>query len=221
MQRGFPFISFAIMVQNEEKVLKPLLEQLTDFSKQYHNSEIVIVDGGSNDATIELASKYVPMEKIFVRQFENDFSDQRNFLTSLCSGEWIFHIDADELMSRDLFFKLNDMLTQASSNNIDVLLLPRVNSIPNMTLEDKEKFENWGWIIDEERHINYPDYQSRIQRKNSMIKWVNPVHERLEGFQKYYHVPADDKKLVLLHKKDKIRQYQQQNRYRKITEDLK
>ena len=84
MQRGFPFISFAIMVQNEEKILKPLLEQLADFSKQYHNSEIVIVDGGSNDATIELASKYVPMEKIFVRQFENDFSDQRNFLTSLC-----------------------------------------------------------------------------------------------------------------------------------------
>jgi len=87
MERGFPFISFAIMVQNEEKIIKPLLEQLKDFQEQYHNSEIIVVDGGSNDKTLELLYEYVPNSNIYSKKFMGNFADQRNFLTSLCNGE--------------------------------------------------------------------------------------------------------------------------------------
>ena len=215
MERGFPFISFAIMVQNEEKTIKPLLEQLTDFQNQFHNAEIMVVDGGSDDKTLEILSKYVPEGNIYKRTFNGDFADQRNFLTSLCNGEWIFHIDADELMPRELYNKLNDILTSAAVGGIEVLFVPRVNTITNMTLEDKDRFESMGWKVDAERHVNFPDYQSRIQRKNSMIVWEGKVHETLNGFQKYYHIPAE-KSISLIHAKTKERQFEQLNRYDKI-----
>jgi len=47
-------------------------------------------------------------------------------------------------MSKDLFFKLNSILTSAGSNNLDVLMVPRVNIIEGMTLEDKKRFESIG-----------------------------------------------------------------------------
>lgn len=220
MNRGFPFISFALMVQNEENTIKPLLEQLRDFQEQYHNSEIIAVDGGSTDKTLEVLHKYIPSSNIYSKSFRGNFSDQRNFLTSVCNGEWIFHIDADELLGKDLFFKLNDILTSAGSNAIDVLMVPRVNIIENMTLEDKKRFESIGWVIDEDRHINFPDYQFRIQRKNSMIRWENNVHEKLTGYEKYYYLPKE-KGLSLIHKKTRERQYKQLNLYRQLAQQQK
>lgn len=215
MERGFPFISFAIIVQNEENTITPLLQQLKDFQEQYNNAEIVVVDGGSDDKTLEVVSKYVPKTNVYVKPFTNDFAEQRNFLTSKCKGEWIFHIDADELMSRDLFFKLNDILTSAASNTIDVLFVPRVNIIEKMTLDDKKRFEGIGWQVDKDRHINFPDYQTRIQRKNSLIYWEGKVHEQLTHYERYFYLPKD-KKVALIHNKSAERQYKQLNRYSKI-----
>ena len=55
--------------------------------------EIVIVDTGSTDKTLEIAKKYT--DKILHFPWTNDFSEARNFAKDQCTGDWILSIDAD------------------------------------------------------------------------------------------------------------------------------
>jgi 2-polyprenyl-6-hydroxyphenyl methylase/3-demethylubiquinone-9 3-methyltransferase len=82
-----PKLSAAIIVLNEEKNLPGLLEQLDWVD------EIVVVDGGSSDATVPLARRYT--DQVSVRPFR-DYAEQRNRAVASCRGEWVLFIDADE-----------------------------------------------------------------------------------------------------------------------------
>lgn len=86
-------LSIAMIVKNEEKNLERTLKPLIKF-QGYIDSEIVIVDTGSIDKTVEIAQKYT--DKVFFHQWNDDFGDMRNISISHCSGEWVMIIDADE-----------------------------------------------------------------------------------------------------------------------------
>ena len=60
--------------------------------------------------------------------------------------------------------------------------------------------------------INKWDYQTRIIKKSHSIKWINKVHERLDGFKTYSTLPAQDE-FCLLHPKTIERQEKQNNFY--------
>ena len=81
-------LSVAIIVKNEEAMIRSCLESVKDAD------EIIVVDTGSEDRTAEIAREYT--KKIRPNLWEEDFSKARNFSCSLCSGEWILSIDADE-----------------------------------------------------------------------------------------------------------------------------
>lgn len=82
-----PSVSVIIIAQNEERNLPGLLRTL-DWP-----DEIVMVDGGSTDATVEIARSFGV--KVFQRPFDN-FARQQNYALSLPSGDWILSLDADE-----------------------------------------------------------------------------------------------------------------------------
>jgi glycosyltransferase involved in cell wall biosynthesis len=82
-----PTISVIIIAQNEERNLPGLLRAL-DWP-----DEIVLVDGGSTDATCEIARSFGV--KVFERPFDN-FARQQNYSLSLARGDWIISLDADE-----------------------------------------------------------------------------------------------------------------------------
>jgi glycosyltransferase involved in cell wall biosynthesis len=82
-------LSFALMVKNEGENLERCLTSVLPFSP-----EIVVLDTGSSDNTIEIAKKFT--DKIFHQQWQDNFSLHRNKSFSLTNGEWIFQIDADE-----------------------------------------------------------------------------------------------------------------------------
>jgi tetratricopeptide (TPR) repeat protein len=84
-----PFLSLCMIVKNEEKNLPRCL----DSAKPYVD-EIVIVDTGSEDRTVEIAASYGA--KVAYFQWCNDFAAARNYALSLVSGEWILVLDADE-----------------------------------------------------------------------------------------------------------------------------
>jgi tetratricopeptide (TPR) repeat protein len=82
-------ISACMMVKNEEELLPGCLDSIRDWV-----DEIIVVDTGSTDRTIEIAESYGA--KIFNQPWEGNFSKHRNYSTSLASCDWIFIIDADE-----------------------------------------------------------------------------------------------------------------------------
>ncbi len=89
-----PSISACMIVKNEEELLPDCLESIRDWV-----DEIIIVDTGSDDKTIEIAKSYGA--KIYHQKWEGNFSKHRNYSLSLASSEWVFIIDADERMVVD------------------------------------------------------------------------------------------------------------------------
>lgn len=82
-------LSLAIIVKNEENLLRGCLDSVKDVV-----DEIILVDTGSTDSTIEIAQEY--NAAIYSFDWINDFSAARNFALSKCTGEWILTLDADE-----------------------------------------------------------------------------------------------------------------------------
>lgn len=86
-------LSICMMVKNEEKNLYRCLKSIVELTKKL-SCEIIVVDTGSTDKTIEIAKKYT--DKIFIHPWENNFSKMRNISIGYATGDWIFILDADE-----------------------------------------------------------------------------------------------------------------------------
>ena len=82
-------ISACMIVRDEEKVLGECLKSIKDWV-----DEIIIVDTGSSDKTVEIAESYGA--KVFHQEWTDDFSFHRNHSMSKATKDWIFIIDADE-----------------------------------------------------------------------------------------------------------------------------
>lgn len=82
-------ISACLIVKNEEKLLPQCLDSIKDWV-----DEIIIVDTGSTDKTMDIARSYGAL--VYEQKWQNDFSFHRNYSISKATGDWIFIIDADE-----------------------------------------------------------------------------------------------------------------------------
>lgn len=176
-------ISYAITAHNEHAELDRLLFQLDKDIRDI--DEIVLqVDTTATKEVLDVASRY---SKPSVHQFalKGDFASFKNNLKSKCTGEWIFQIDADEYLSDALLHSLPEIL--ASNPAVDLLLVPRVNTVKGLTDEHVKK---WGWNVNENGWVNFPDYQPRIFQNSPKIKWVSKVHEVPTGFTTYGLLPA-------------------------------
>lgn len=86
-------ISICIIAKNEEKHMEQFLSSIKEHFKEC-NYEIVLVDTGSTDRTVEIAKKYT--DKVFHFAWIQDFSAARNFSLSCASHDWILVLDCDE-----------------------------------------------------------------------------------------------------------------------------
>jgi hypothetical protein len=121
--------------------------------------------------------------------------------------DYIFQIDADEVPNITLIKHIPEILE--INLGIDVLLVPRVNTVEGLT---QEHIQKWGWVIDNQGWVNYPDFQWRIYKNTSSIKWVNKVHERLIGYKTISNLPQIED-YSLYHPKTIERQERQNNYY--------
>jgi len=94
------------------------------------------------------------------------------------------------------------------NSDLEVLLVPRVNTVEGLT---QEHIQKWRWNVDEKGRVNWPDYQWRIWKNIPEIKWINKVHERLNGFKTYASLP-DNESYSLYHPKT-IERQEKQNAY--------
>ncbi len=120
-------ISICMMVKDEEKNIRRCLNSLKPILKNI-DSELVIVDTGSKDKTVEISNEYT--DKIYFHEWENDFSRMRNKTISYAKGNWIFIIDADEEIT-----DCNNIIRflKSSKNNKFQTGLLDVKSIQNLS----------------------------------------------------------------------------------------
>lgn len=179
-------ISYAITVCNEYLEIKRLISLLQEI-KRNEDEIVVLFDKGSGTAEVW---DYLKSQKDCIceaKTFKNHFADWKNHLTSLCTGDYIFQLDADELPHRLLIDSLPVLLENNPHN--DVYLVPRVNTVKD--LEEKH-ITKWGWRVDKKGWINWPDYQWRIWKNKNNISWVNKVHEKLSGHSTYAPLPKTE-----------------------------
>jgi tetratricopeptide (TPR) repeat protein len=98
-------VSACMIVKNEEEHLQACLESIRDWV-----DEIIVVDTGSTDRTVEIAKSFGA--KIFFQQWEGDFSKARNYSLAQADKDWIFIIDADEEFVREDIPLIKKMMGQ-------------------------------------------------------------------------------------------------------------
>jgi len=208
-------ISYGITVHNEAEELNKLLEIL--IHKTDPEDEIVIVDDFSNQETQEVITSWtqqyghedMKVIKVYQRKLNGDFASQKNYVIEQCSGDYIFHLDADEYPHEVL---LRDIKQVLEINDVDLIWVPRVNTVDGLT---EKHIQQWGWKVTEQGWINYPDFQSRVFKNNKDIRWVRPVHEQIQGAKTYAHLPPHEE-LSLYHPKTIQKQEQQNQLYSEI-----
>jgi glycosyltransferase involved in cell wall biosynthesis len=198
-------ISIAITVCNEHKELETLLDYLQEraLSPEYEIIIQIDKDNHTDDVIGVIVNRGI---KHHFFPLNKDFATYKNELIKHCSGEYIFQVDADELPNVELLNMLPGILE--SNPDVDVYLVPRINTVSGIT---EEHIQKWRWNVEGDR-INFPDYQWRIYKNIPSIKWINKVHERLDGFKTYSTLPPLDE-FCLLHPKTIERQEKQNNFY--------
>lgn len=134
-------LSVSIITYNEEKNLLRLLQSIHRIA-----DEIVVMDSGSQDRTLEIAR--AAGARIFQRPFR-DFGDQKNFAAAQAANDWVLSVDADEELSEELKESLRAW--KAETPKYDVYEMAR---------------RTWylgAWI----RHSRwYPDHQRKLYRRD-------------------------------------------------------
>jgi glycosyltransferase involved in cell wall biosynthesis len=180
-------LSYAITACNEHVELERLLDQLNKHIRP--EDEIVVqLDSTATDEVKKVAEKYnvggfYEYHRIMC-SLNSDFATFKNNLKDHCTREFIVFIDADEYLSEQLLLNLPELVDL--NYDVDLFLVPRINTVEGLT---KEHITKWGWHVNESGWVNYPDYQTRIVKNSSKIKWINKVHERLVGAERICTLP--------------------------------
>jgi glycosyltransferase involved in cell wall biosynthesis len=203
-----PSISYAITACNEHVELERLLDQINEHIRP-EDEIIVQLDSTATDEVKKVAELYnVGASYEYHRitfGLNGDFASFKNNLKSHCSRDYIFQIDADEYLSEELILSLPQILEM--NPDVELYAVPRINTVKGLTSEHINK---WGWYINENGWINYPDHQTRILKNIPEIKWINKVHERLVGAKEIVPLPEG---YDLIHPKTIERQEKQNNFY--------
>lgn len=144
-------LTVTVITLNEENNLSKCLE-----SAKFLADEIIILDSGSTDKTVEIAKKYGA--KVFERDFDN-FANQKNAAANYATGEWILSMDGDEELTPELSKEIKEVIEDGYNG----YLIPRRNFI----LGKEIKHSRWS-----------PDKHIWLWKK-SRGKWVGEVHEEV------------------------------------------
>ena len=207
-------ISYAITVCNEHKEIDKLLTFL--FEHKRKEDEVVVQRDNGNatekvwDVCERFESKQAVEYKHVSHALNKNFAAYKNNLNKQCTGDWIFQIDADELPNEYLIKALPFILE--TNPDVEAYWVPRVNTVAGIT---DEHIAKWGWKVNEDGWVNFPDWQMRIYRNSENIYWIKPVHEQLKGYTKFANLPPEEK-FCLYHPKNIGRQEQQNAFYETI-----
>ncbi|MDE6844704.1 MAG: glycosyltransferase [Lachnospiraceae bacterium] len=146
-----PTISLCMILKNEEMYIARCLDSVADLV-----DEIIIVDTGSTDRTVEIVSDYT--SKVYTYAWTDDFSDARNYSFSKASMEYCMWMDADDVLEKtekDEFMRLKQSLPA----DTDIVMM------------------KYHTAFDEAGMPSFSYFRERWIRNSSEYRWVGAVHE--------------------------------------------
>lgn len=233
MKSKYPHISYAIPVCNEHMELETLLNQLNEWVDTHDQ---IIIQKDHDNVTEDVVSVIDEFGLKCKCEFDvisfplrNDFASFKNHLKLYCSKDYVFQIDADEILGDSLLMDLPVLLYD--NPDTDLFFLPRINIVKGLTIEYAES-QHWQLrktdfpIATElnEYVVNFPDRQARLFKNKPEIKWRNRVHEVVTGHKSYIDMASGMRELdpeqiqswCLIHIKDLDRQIKQNEKYSRI-----
>jgi hypothetical protein len=205
-------ISFAITVCNEIEEIKRLIPFLLKHKRPQDEIVILFDEKNGSNEILDFLLEYNNLPNIQTWrgfEFDNNFSDWKNKLNGYCNGDYIFQLDADEMISEYMVKNVSEIVSL--NPEVELLFLPRINKVNGIT---EEHIKSWNWKVDDFGRINFPDYQGRIYKKGLM--WEGKVHERIGKVKNYSLLPSDEVSYCIEHYKDIIKQEKQNNLYSNI-----
>ena len=200
-------ISFAITVCNELEEIKRLVPFLFEHKRKEDEIVLLYDEKNGNPEVLDFLlpyNKYPNVQTWRGFDFEGNFADWKNKLNDYCTGDYIYQLDADEMINDYMIQNLSTILEL--NPNVDLIFVPRINTVNGLT---EEHIKKWGWRLDEKGWVNFPDPQGRIYKKG--MSWYGKVHERIYGGQKFSSLPLDEEYCIQHHKT--IERQEKQNNY--------
>ena len=192
-----PSLSVCMMVQNSDKTLTVALESLANVY-----DKLIIVDGGSNDFTCDIALSYGAT--IIHSPWLGNHSQQRNVYLKAVNTDWVFVLDSDEFINSQLVEFLQLIKLPSTQINTDNFWITR----------------KWISPLSKNHYItskpHYPDFQRRLFKYNEHIFYQGQIHETIHNLLDQGQCLAE---LSIYHldlfinsqekRRDKIRKYSQ------------
>ena len=148
-------LSVLMITKNAKEVIEEALKSLKGLW-----DELVIIDSGSKDGTLEIAKKFT--NNVSSYPFQDNYSDVRNIGLSKVTGNWILVLDADERLSEELKRKISVLI---NDRNTDGYWFRR------KTFISTKEYLRYG--------LFYPDWQLRLFRNKRGYYFKGAVHEQL------------------------------------------
>jgi len=148
-------ISLCMIVKNEENTLPRCLNSVKDLV-----DEIIIVDTGSTDKTVEIAKQYT--DRVYHFTWVNSFAKARNYSFSLATKDYILFLDADDVLleeDQEKFRKLKETLDPS----VDVV-----------TMIYQTGFDEYGNVT-----LRYR--RNRLTKREKNFQWIGDIHEYLDA----------------------------------------
>jgi len=179
-------LSVALAVYNEEKNLEACLKSIQDIA-----GEIIVVDGGSVDKTVQIAEKY--KAKVIKTSNPPMFHINKQKALDACQGKWILQLDADEIVTEKLKEEIKKIIGQ-KKQAVSGYYLPRKNYLLGKWLQkggaypdcvirffkkDKGEFPlesvheqirikgKTGYLKNDLIHLPYPTFSEYIRKANT------------------------------------------------------
>lgn len=146
-------ISACLIVKNEKDHIRDVLSSLVGVD------EIVVVDTGSLDNTVELAQEFT--DKVFTDyQWNDDFAEARNHALAKCTGDFVLSIDGDEVLEKGGIEKIRKIIEKATAEQLHFSI--------KMTSKGSNQIHDLP----------------RIFRNDGSVRWLGAAHETLTPVQK-------------------------------------
>lgn len=143
-------LTIVVIAKNEEGRLRPCLESIK------WADEIIILDNGSTDKTVEVANQYT--DKVFTFS-DLDFSSLRNKGMEKANGDWVLYVDADERILDSLKVEVEELVSITDKSAFAI-------SRKNIIFGQEAKYGPF-----------WPDWVIRLIKKKDFATWVGKVHE--------------------------------------------
>lgn len=203
-------ISYGFTVCNEHKELLHLIEFVRPIIDDEDEIVVVYDQNRVTEEVLKVLEDHKESINYYPFDFQQNFLENKNFMNSKCTGDYIFQIDADEIPHEFLVKSLKKIL---ETNPVDLLITSRVNNVAGLTNEHVQK---WRWNVNEKGWVNFPDAQKRIYKNDSKIQWSgHKVHGMVAGYETYAALPFEER-FSIYHNKEIERQEKQNERYSKI-----